>query len=65
MFLSFLKQEFSQEISRLDAEKETMEQTLVLIQTEYKEAKSEAQVSSLILSRIAIKPHDKLPLRFT
>ena len=42
------KQEFSQEISRLDAEKETMEQTLVLIQTEYKETKSEAQVSDLI-----------------
>ena len=41
------KQEFSQEISRLDAEKETMEQTLVLIQTEYKETKSEAQVRGL------------------
>ena len=32
------------EIGRLDAEKETMEQTLVMIQNEYKEAKLEAQV---------------------
>ena len=32
------------EIERLDAEKETIEQTLVMIQNEYKEAKLESQV---------------------
>ena len=32
------------EIERLDAEKETIEQTLVMIQNEYKDAKLESQV---------------------
>ena len=37
-------QDMGAEIERLDAEKETIERTLVMIQNEYKEAKLEAQV---------------------
>ena len=35
------------ELDRMDAEKETIEQSLVMVQKEYKEAKLEAQVLNL------------------
>ena len=39
------------EIARLDGEKETVDQTLVMVQSEYKQAKTEAQVRNIYRSK--------------
>ncbi|XP_065056187.1 GRIP and coiled-coil domain-containing protein 2-like isoform X2 [Rhopilema esculentum] len=53
-----MREEMSIEIARLDGEKETVDQTLVMVQSEYKQAKMEAQQLKDALE-LAAADHDK------